>query len=216
MRTALVTALCAAAYGFALGSAHSELYAARNLAKLPLLVLVTGGVCALAYFTVARGTGAKLSFFDVQRATWRLFHDLAVLLASLSPAVFFLARTARATDDGKLGSYDAFLAFNLVAFACAGSLALVRQARGLFAEHAVAPARANVLVACWLALSLGVGGQAAFYLRPFFGFPATRGNTPPFFLGAEPDLRGATNFYEAVWQTIRRPALPRWLDGASY
>lgn len=216
MRAALVTALCAAAYGFALGSAHSELYAVRNLAKLPLLVLVTGVVCALAYFVIARGSGARLSFLDVQRATWRLFHDLAVILASLSPAVFFLARTARATDDGKLGSYDAFLAFNVVAFGCAGTLALVRQARGLFTEHAVAPARANVLVACWLALSLGVGGQAAFYLRPFFGFPATRGNTPPFFLGAEPDLRGATNFYEAVWQTIRRPALPRWLDGASY
>lgn len=216
MRAALVTALCAAAYGFALGSAHSELYAVRNLAKLPLLVLVTGVVCALAYFVIARGSGARLSFLDVQRATWRLFHDLAVILASLSPAVFFLARTARATDDGKLGSYDAFLAFNVVAFGCAGTLALLRQARGLFTEHAVAPARANVLVACWLALSLGVGGQAAFYLRPFFGFPATRGNTPPFFLGAEPDLRGATNFYEAVWQTIRRPALPRWLDGASY
>lgn len=216
MRAALVTALCAAAYGFALGSAHSELYAVRNLAKLPLLVLVTGVVCALAYFVIARGSGARLSFLDVQRATWRLFHDLAVILASLSPAVFFLARTARATDDGKLGSYDAFLAFNVVAFGCAGTLALVRQARGLFTEHAVAPARANVLVACWLALSLGVGGQAAFYLRPFFGFPATRGNTPPFFLGAEPDLRGATNFYEAVWQTIQRPALPRWLDGASY
>lgn len=216
MRAALVTALCAAAYGFALGSAHSELYAVRNLAKLPLLVLVTGVVCALAYFVIARGSGARLSFLDVQRATWRLFHDLAVILASLSPAVFFLARTARATDDGKLGSYDAFLAFNVVAFGCAGTLALLRQARGLFTEHAVAPARANVLVACWLALSLGVGGQAAFYLRPFFGFPATRGNTPPFFLGAEPDLRGATNFYEAVWQTIQRPALPRWLDGASY
>lgn len=209
MRAALVTALCAAAYGFALGSAHSELYAVRNLAKLPLLVLVTGVVCALAYFVIARGSGARLSFLDVQRATWRLFHDLAVILASLSPAVFFLARTARATDDGKLGSYDAFLAFNVVAFGCAGTLALVRQARGLFTEHAVAPARANVLVACWLALSLGVGGQAAFYLRPFFGFPATRGNTPPFFLGAEPDLRGATNFYEAVLQTIRRPALPQ-------
>jgi hypothetical protein len=59
---------------------------------------------------------------------------------------------------------------------------------------------------------LGVGGQAAFFMRPFFGFPATRGNTPPFFVGAKPDLRGATNSYEAVWPTIRRPRLPKYLD----
>ena len=214
MRAALVTAACAAVYGFALGSAHSELYAARNLAKFPLLIVVTAVVCSLAWSIAARAGGAALSFLDVQRASGRLFHDLSVGLAGLSPAVFFLARTARARDDGRLGDYDSFLAFNVIVVAAAGTLALVRQAHGLFRDHGVPRARASLLVASWLALSLGVGGQAAFFLRPFLGFPATRGNTPPFFLGAEPDLRGATNFYEAVWQTIRRPELPASLDGS--
>jgi len=77
------------------------------------------------------------------------------------------------------------------------------------AQHSVARARVLVLVSLWLALTLGVGGQAAFYMRPFFGFPATRGNTPPFFLGAEPDVRGARNFYEAIAQTVWHPPLPR-------
>ena len=212
MRAAAVTAVCAAAYGFALGSAHSELYAVRNVAKFPLLILVTAGVCALAYWIVARGAGTKLTFLEAQRASWRLFHDLAILLASLSPVVFFLAGSARARDDGRLGEYDEFLAFNVAVVGAAGTLALVLQARRLFTSASSTPARAAAIVAAWLVLSLGVGGQAAFYLRPFFGFPATRGYVPPFFLGAQADLRGATNFYEAVWQTIRRPALPTWLD----
>jgi len=45
-------------------------------------------------------------------------------------------------------------------------------------------------------------------MRPFFGFPLTRGDVPPFFFGAEPDARGATNFCEAVPQTLQRPPLP--------
>lgn len=213
MRALLTTFACSAVYGFSLGSAHSELYATRNLLKFPLLVAITATVCALAYWIVARLLAAPLSFLAVQRATGRLFHDLSVLLASLSPVVLFLAWTARARDDGRLGSYDSFLAFNMAIVAFAGSLALLRQARELFTRHGLRPARAQMLVAIWLTLSLGVGGQAAFVMRPFFGFPATRGNTPPFFVGAEPDLRGATNFYEAVWQTIRHPPLPASLGG---
>jgi len=212
IRAALTTLACSAAYGFALGSAHSELYATRNLLKFPLLIAVTCAVCALSYWIVARICARELSFLAVQRATGRLFHDLSVLLASLSPAVLFLAWTSRARDDGKLGDYDSFLAFNLAIVAVSGSLALLRQARRILAEHGLPAARAAFLVAAWLALSLGVGGQAAFVMRPFFGFPATRGNVPPFFLGAEPDLRGATSFYESVWQTIRRPRLPEWLE----
>jgi hypothetical protein len=213
MRGLLTTFACSAAYGFALGSAHSNLYATRNLLKFPLLVAITCVVCALAYWLVARLCAAPLSFLAVQRAAGRLFHDMSVLLASLSPAVLFLAWTARATDDGRLGTYDSFLAFNMAIVAVAGVMALVRQAREMFALHGLGPARAKLLSVAWLALSLGVGGQAAFVMRPFFGFPATRGNTPPFFVGSEPDLRGATNFYEAVLQTIQRPPLPAWLQG---
>lgn len=211
MRAALTTLLASATYGYALGSAHSELYAARNLLKFPLLIGVTAAVCALSWWVVARLLAAPLSFAGVQRTTWRLFRDSAVLLASLAPIVFFVGRVLRSTDDGRLGEYDGFLAANVFAVAVAGSLALVRQARELLGERGLPRARASTLVALWLALTLGVGGQAAFYMRPFFGFPATRGNTPPFFLGAQSDLRGATSFYEMAWQTVRNPPLPkRW------
>lgn len=207
-RAGLTTAAASAAYGFALGSAHSELYALRNLLKFPLLIAVTSATCALSWWVVGRSFALPLSFADVQRSGLRWYRDAAFLLASLAPIVLFLARVARAHDDGQLGEYDSFLLLNMVSVAGCGGLALGLQARALLREHGVGPRRSSAVVACWLALTLAVGGQAAFWMRPFFGFPATRGGSPPFFLGAAPDVRGATNFYEALWQTLVRPPLP--------
>jgi hypothetical protein len=209
-RTLGITLLGSAAYGYALGSAHSELYALRHLLKFPLLISVTGAVCTPSYWIVARTCGAPLSFASVQRRVWSLFRDGALLLASLAPVIYFLARVARSTDDGELGEYDSFLALNIACVAGVGALALARQMRELVHGQALSLRLAGVLVCVWLALSSAVGGQAAFYMRPFFGFPATRGNVPPWFLGPAPDLRGATNFYEAVWQTLRAPRVERW------
>lgn len=212
IRTALATFAAAACYGVALGAAHSELYAARNALKFPLLIVVTSTVCSLGYWMAARMLLAPLSFADAQRASWTLFRDVSILLASLAPVVLFLAIVMRTQDDGRLGEYDFFLGANIAAIAFAGLLALIRQVKFLGQTYALSSARAAALVVAWAALSAGVGGQAAFYMRPFFGFPATRGANPPFFLGATPDLRGATNFYEAVLQTTSRPPLPKWLD----
>ena len=205
MRRALTTLAAAALFGYALGAAHSELYATRNLLKFPLLIVITAGVCALSYYVVARSLLVPLSFAGVQRASWRLFHDTSIMLASVGPATFFIARALRATDDGRMGGYHGYLAFNFVAIAIAGSIALIRQALALLREHGVAHARATALVALWLTLTLAVGGQAAFVMRPFFGIPATRGFTPPFFLGDAPDVRGATNFFEALLLTLEHP-----------
>ncbi|MBL8857490.1 MAG: hypothetical protein JNL28_03165 [Planctomycetes bacterium] len=211
IRNVLAAWTALAVYGFALGIAHSATYAVRNVLKFPLLVTVTAVVCSLSWWILARAVGAPLSFVAVQRTAWRMFRDLGFLLASLSPIVLFFALVMRATDDGVLGEYDRFLALNIVLIAVSGVVALARGARALFVEHALAPARVVVVMLAWLAVSATVGGQAAFFMRPFFGFPATRGGNPPFFLGAAPDLRGATNFFEAVQQTISRPPLPESL-----
>lgn len=217
MRRALLGILLGSgAYGFALGSGHSELYALRNVVKLPLLIVVTATICSLSYWIAARAFRTQLSFREVQASTWLLFRDLGILLGGLAPAIFFVARVARARDDGQLGEYDVFLALNMLCIAASGTLALVKQVRELLVGRDVTRTRATVLATTWLALSLFVGGQAAFSMRPFFGFPATRGNVPPWFLGHEADLRGASNFYESVWQTIRQPPLPGWLRGTSY
>ncbi len=202
--------LASAAYGFALGSAHSWLYAQRNLIKFPLLIVGTGSVCSLAYFVVARFLGVPVAFAHVQGLAFRLFHGASILLASLAPATFFIGRVLANTDDAQLGEYGLFLGWNVALVAIAGSLALAHQSRALLQSSiaSITKLQRRAVVTAWLGLSLAVGGQGAFWLRPFFGLPASRGNVPPFALGAEPDVRGATNFYEAMWQILTSPPLP--------
>jgi hypothetical protein len=198
-----------AVYGFTVGSAHCLLYASRNLIKFPLLILSTAIVCSLAYFVMARFLTPELSFRHVQGLVITLFRDLSILLVSLSPVNYFIAQILVHTDDSRLGEYSFFLGMNVVFVAICGTLALVRQARSMLAAFPVSQRRVAAIISSWLLLTLLVGGQAAFYLRPFFGLPVSRGVTPPFALGAEPDVRGATNFYEAMIQIFTEPPLPR-------
>ena len=209
MRRALaLLTLSAAGYGFSVGIAHSLLYARRDVVKLPLLILGTSAVCAVAYLVTARFLAVPVTARQVRELVLGLFRDLALMLASLTPVNLFLAAILRATDDGRIGEYGLFLGLNVLFVGAAGSLALVRQGRDLLGVASVPRSRAAGVIATWLALTLLVGGQAAFYLRPFFGLPASRGNVPPFALGSEPDVRGATNFFEAVLQVFTVPELP--------
>jgi len=207
-RKLLLLVPCAALYGLALGSAHSWLYAARDVVKFPLLIAMVSVVCAVANWIAAKALGAALSMRAVLEAVLGAFADTSILLASLAPAVLFVGLVLRHGDDGWLGEYYLFFALNVVLVAIAGGLALVRGTRSLCAAAGL-PLRTSVrVVAAWVVLALFVGGQAAFWLRPFFGLPATRGNTPPFCLGSTPDVRGATNFYEMVLITLERAPLP--------
>lgn len=190
----------AIAYGASLGAGKNWTYVWRSAVKFPLLLVGTALVCGLACHVAARFTGARLSFGDVQRGTWSLFATLAVLLGSLSPATTFLALTMPPPVGDALGGYPAFVGVNVALVAAAGAVATVLQVRRLRALGvAAAPARA--VVASWLVLALLVGGQAAFWLRPFFGIASLTG-APPFALGDEPTATGARNFYEAVWQFV--------------
>ncbi len=207
IRDAAAALLCSALYGYAVGSAHSELYAVRNLVKVPLLLLATGSICALANHVLARWLAPAIPGAKVRRSVLLAYRDTAVLLAALSPCVGLLAFSMRYRDDGRLGEYGLLLAFHVGCIALSGSVALWHQLRRLRASAPTQPVRA--LVTASLALSLAVGGQVAFFMRPFVGLPATRGgDPPPFFLGDEPDARGARNFYEAVWQVATSPPLP--------
>jgi hypothetical protein len=193
----------AALYGFALGSAHSGLYATRNLVKFPLLIGATACVCGLSYVVTARALGASLRPAAVLDAVLDTFATLAVLLASLAPPVWFVGVVLVATDDGLLGDYDLFLIANVVCITFAGTLALGRTARELCRTHGVRPTVTARVLLAWLALTLSVGGQVSFLCRPLFGLPATRGGSPPWFLWTTPDVRGASNFYEMVFVALR-------------
>ncbi len=213
IRMLLTLIIASAVYGYTVGSAHCTLYATRNLVKFPLLLLCVALVCSLAYYIVARSFTSHLSFKNVQILALKLFQDLSILLASLSPVNYFIAQILVHTDDSRLGEYSFFLGMNVVFLGVCGTLALVRQGKAILASCKITRKRIMVIILSWLLLTLLVGGQAAFYLRPFFGLPASRGCNPPFALGATPDVRGAKNFYEMIYQIFEESPLPKSWGG---
>jgi len=198
--------LGSAVYGFAIGSLHSLKQATRNLVKFPLLIVLTSLLCAIAYYVFSQFITKKLSFRNVLRLSMRTFRDIAVLLASLSPVSFFLAQTAVQPDEHSLNEYPFFLGLNVFLIALCGVVALVRQTLALLRKHQLRLRKSTLTVLVWLCISLFTGGQVAWYLRPFFG-PSTMKDLP-FMAGREPDLRGATSFYGAVYHLIDPPPLP--------
>ena len=206
VRVLAVTIGAAAVYGFSAGLAHSLSFGLRNLVKAPLLLVGTAVVCGAACYLFAALCGARLGFVAVQRHTIAVFRDTALMLAGLSPVVFFLGRTIVPPDTDALGEYPLFLGLNVAFIAAAGTVALLRQARRLLKE--MSPRRCALIVGGWLALSLCVGGQGAWYLRPFYGLATVSAAETPVCLGSVADYRGARNFFEAVLHLLTPPPLP--------
>jgi len=201
--------LASAVYGFSVGAACSLRFAALNLLKFPLLIGVSVSVSAGVYFLVARLLAPELGFSAVRRLVLASYADLADLLAAFAPVTLFLAATLRSpTSTVELGEYPSFLAANIALIAVAGVLAVGRQAAALLGRHALPRGRALALVGGWLAVSLLVGGQAAWYLRPFFGNRAIV-DDGSFCQGSRPDYRGADSFFEAVYQLAVPPGRAR-------
>jgi hypothetical protein len=209
MRRGATVLFAAAIYGFSVGAVRSLRYAGLNLIKFPLLIGIGASVAAGAYFLAARLLAPELRFADVRRLVLASYADLVILLAALAPVTLVLGLTIRPpTSAADLGEYPSFLAGNVALITAAGILSVLRQAAALLHRHALPRARALPLVALWLATSLLVGGQAAWYLRPFFGNRAVP-DDGSFCLGSRPDFRGARSFYEAVYHLWAPPPAPR-------
>jgi len=206
-RALVAIVLGSAVYGFAVGSLHSYRLAAWNLLKFPLLILLTGLLCAIAYYVFSQFITRKLAFRDVVTLALGTFGDVAILLASLGPVCFFLARTVLQPDRESLNEYPLFLGLNVAFIAICGTAALVRRTVRVARRCGMSLRRSAGVLLAWLAVSLFAGGQCAWYLRPFFG-PRTIEDIP-FIEGSNPDYRGATSFYEAVYDLIEPPPLPR-------
>ena len=207
MRDATTILWASPIYGFAIGSLHSTRVATQNLLKFPLLIAVTALVCGPAYFAftqfaMARGS-RPLAFPEVMALSLRTFAGASLLLASLAPIAYFLARTGLPSPAEPLGDYLFCLGLNVAFIAVCGALSLGRETLRLTREHGAPLRRAAAVLALWLVVSLFVGGQCAWFLRPFFGPPIIA--NPPFMEGSAPDWRGATSFYEAVWHLVSPP-----------
>ena len=201
-RTFVRLVVASAIYGFSIGAMHSLEFALRNLIKFPLLLLVTSLVCSLANALTARALCPSLGFRVVSRSVLSIFADTSVLLASVAPAMLFLALVLERPDEAGLNDYPIFLAINVVTIAGCGSLALLRRTRALAARYRITSSRAATITAAWMLVCLLVGSQWSWYLRPFCGVATV---DAPFMLGSEPDFRGATNFYQALYQLFDPP-----------
>ena len=141
----------------------------------------------------------------------RLYRDAALLLAALAPAnCSWRARWCRPTRRRSTSTRCSSASTSASSRPPARWRWSARCARWR-AYHPWPLSRRLTLVAGWLALSLLVGGQAAWTLRPFFGVRSIPGAETRFFLGSSPDYRGSTNFYEAVYDVVTAPPLARLL-----
>ncbi len=204
-RPVLTLLFGAAAYGFAIGSVHSTTFALRNVVKFPALLLVTAAVCAPGFVLITRLVAPTLGYAGVRSLVLGMTRDLALLLASLATVSFFLAQTLERASAAGLGQYPLFLSLNVGFIAVAGVTALAHRGRSLLARSDVARWRGTSLLLLWLGLALAVGGQWAWYLRPFFGVATISADKTPFCLGTEPDFRGARSFYEALVHVVVPP-----------
>jgi hypothetical protein len=205
MRSLLSLTASAAAYGFSIGISNSWVYAMRNLAKFPVLILSTAAICALLYHVLARFLDAHFNFLQVQRLVLGIFRDISRLLAALSPAVCFLGVTMERPNGRDLGGYPQFLLLNVFAIAICGCLSVYLRSRDRISNSIKMPKHRNLLIVCWMAASLAVGGQVCWMIRPFFGTSGAGAWETPWFSGTHPDKRGASNFYIAVYYLIVPP-----------
>jgi hypothetical protein len=202
VKALLTLVACSAGYGFAIGSVHSLRFALRNLIKFPLLLLGTALVCGLANFLAVRALTRQLDFVAVQARVLEVGRDASLLLASLAPAMWFLAHALERADGRGLRDYPVFLALNVLAVAASGTLAVRRQVVLLEQRDGLPRGHGLSILAAWIALTLLVGAQWSWYLRPFCGVATV---DAPFVLGTAPDFRGATSFYEALYHLVRPP-----------
>ncbi len=203
MRSLLSLIGCAALYGFSIGSVHSVGLASWNLLKFPGMILLTSLLCAPAYSFSIRLVSEGLSYREIHQLSLRIFRDICILLASFSPVIFFLGVTLSKPTAESLNEYPAFLGGNVALIALCGCSALWVQGRRLLRQKQLTPKQALNILLIWMGLSLVVGGQCAWYLRPFFGVASIP--KPPIIEGHHPDWRGATSFYEAVYHIFDPP-----------
>ena len=195
-----------AIYGFSAGSVDSLRMALWTLAKFPLVIYLTSTLCALAWWVLARFLTSGLSFRATLGLALRTFADASVMLASLAPVNLFLGRTIVQPTPDALNEYPLYQGLNVLFVAVCGTVAVVRQVCRMQKVHHLTRRRAAGVAAAWLAVSLFVGGQCAWFLRPLYGCSAFPG--VPFILGNAPVFRGARSFYEAGYFYVNPPPLP--------
>ncbi|HEU4387513.1 MAG TPA: actin-binding WH2 domain-containing protein [Blastocatellia bacterium] len=176
-------------YGAIIGSQHSLKQAISSCVKLPLLFLITAGICVPTLFIFSSLFGAKRSLLQTIVLLSTGVAIIGLALVGFAPVTVFFIVTTR--------SYQFFKVLNVFFFAVSGLLGLLIFSRIYVqaADNGLPALRPRRLfLRFWLLLFAFVGTQLAWTLRPFFGAPGL-----PFEIVRE--VGG--NFYTDTFRSLR-------------
>lgn len=183
-------------YGASLGIWHGMEMAYYVAIKFPLAILTTLCFTSILNGIISALTGSGIGIRQSIQFQLTGFTILGIILASVSPIVFFLSLSSPAPlAEGMAQSYRIFLTTNVLIIAFAGvysQLALLSYVKEFSRTHA--SAMKNFIF--WLLVNLLVGAEVTHTLRPFFGAPKLVVE----FLRADMFER---NFFESLYHILR-------------
>ncbi|MCR9141838.1 MAG: hypothetical protein NXI24_06270 [bacterium] len=183
----LIILLCGGGYGFTMGIAHSWQQAISSALKVPLLFMLTLGVCIPTLHFIGLFLGSRVSFSQSATVLLLGIAVSSVLLLGFATIAFFFWIT---------GSQYRFLLLMHVLFfgiaGLAGLISILRNFRRLSADADTGPRTRFNLLQVWMFLYMFVGTQMAYTLSPFLG------REPEFYIFH----KEGGNFYTYVAQTI--------------
>jgi hypothetical protein len=163
--------------------------------KLPLLVFLTLLCNGLLNGLLGALLGSNLSLRQSFFALLSSFALAALILGSLAPVTFFMARNAPSPDaPGAAHAHATFLLIHTALIAFAGATANIHLHR-MLGNKAPTRTAATATLLAWLGGNAFLGAQFSWILRPFFGSP----NLEVQFLRPDP-MKG--NFYQSVWRSF--------------
>jgi len=187
-RLLIVVVALSAFHGFTMGMSSGVLQGLSAALKVPVLFLVTLGVCFPMLYVVNVIMGSNLGFLQTLALILIAMALATILLAACSPIVLFFAITG--------SSYTFIKLLNVAIFTFSGiwgMLGLLRGLRDMCRRSELFPQRAIAILQIWILIYGFVGTQMAWSLRPFIGSPE---------LGFQVFREQESNFYQDVWGSI--------------
>lgn len=196
-RSAAITAIGFALYGFTTGCWRSPLMGIYVAAKMPLLIACTLACNWLLNGMIGLLLGSGLGFRQSLHALLGAFAISALILGSIAPISFFFALNAPPPDSPRAATAHATqLLLHTGLIGIAGVTGLVRLS-GLLRNYCRSRSIASSTLAAWIAGNAFLGMQFSWIFRPFFGSPGLEVR----FLRPNP-MDG--NFLDGITASLRR------------
>ncbi|HEU4520471.1 MAG TPA: hypothetical protein VFT12_00615 [Thermoanaerobaculia bacterium] len=165
----LTISIGGAIYGAALGAWHGPRLAAYVSLKIPILLLGTAGLTSLFNWIIAALLGLPLRFRQTVALSLLPLAVVAVIVASLAPALLFFAQSLPAPSIGARTQHNLMYLIHVGVVAAAG-LAGTSTLRSVLLAVAQGRERlARRVRLAWVGVFAFVGGELAWALRPFVG-----------------------------------------------